>query len=90
MRIFLWLALQDRLQTKTELARRHIPISEACDRCGVSVEDTHHVLRDCVAAKTFWLKIVPLEKRQSFFNPNLSTWLCGNVEDVSRSQNISN
>ncbi|KAK9181143.1 hypothetical protein WN944_024280 [Citrus x changshan-huyou] len=90
VRIFLWQALQDRLKTKTELARRHIPISEACDRCGASVEDTLHVLRDCVAAKTFWLKVVPLEKRQSFFNSNLSTWLCGNVEDVSRSQNISN
>ncbi|KAH9658732.1 putative ribonuclease H protein [Citrus sinensis] len=90
VRIFLWLALQDRLKTKTELAQRHVPISEACDRCGASVEDTLHVLRDCMVARTFWLKIVPLEKRQSFFNSNLSTWLCGNVEDVSRSQNISN
>ena len=90
VRIFLWQALHDRLKTKSELARCHIPILEACDRCGALIEDTLHVLRDCVAVKTFWLKVVPLEKRQSFFSSNLSTWLCGNVDDVSRSHNISN
>ena len=62
VRIFLWQALHDCLKTKSELARRHIPISEACDRCGASIEDTLHALRDCVAVKTLWLKVVPLEK----------------------------
>ncbi|KAH9649730.1 putative ribonuclease H protein [Citrus sinensis] len=63
--------------------RRHIPILEACDRCGALIEDTLHVLRDCVVVKTFWLKVVLLEKRQSFFSSNLSTWLCGNVDDCT-------
>ncbi|KAH9730831.1 putative ribonuclease H protein [Citrus sinensis] len=49
--VFLWLILHGRLKTREELNRRHIIVSIYCDRCGGSVEDILHSLRDCVTAK---------------------------------------
>lgn len=51
IRTFLWLVTHNRLKTKAELARKHILANAGCDRCGCGVEDTLHVLRDCMAAK---------------------------------------
>lgn len=57
--IFLWQVLHAKLKTKSELSRRHIPVSMGCDRCGAPLEDIIHVLRDCHCIKRVWLRLVP-------------------------------
>lgn len=62
VRIFLWQVFHDRVKTKAELVRRHIPILISCDRCGAMTEDAIHALRDCPLVKRFWLLIIPDRK----------------------------
>ena len=66
VKTFLWLAIQNKLKTKAELAIRHILAKNQCERCKVYVEDSLHALRDCEAAKHIWLDIVPFSLRESF------------------------
>ncbi|XP_052290822.1 uncharacterized protein LOC127900258 [Citrus sinensis] len=75
VRIFLWQVFHDRLKTKAELARHHIPVSTSCDRCGAMIEDAMHVLRDCAL---------------QFFNSRLQEWLRMNVGIVGRLWSVSN
>ena len=90
VRIFLWQAFHAGLKTKAELARRHLPISPCCDRCGAVCEDITHALRDCWLVKQFWLNIIPISKRHSFFNSRLHLWLCSNLAVNSKVGNVSN
>lgn len=71
IKMFLWLAVQNKLKTKAELARRHIPINSNCDICGYQLEDTLHVLRDCSMATRIWRSLLPNENTVSFFSLNL-------------------
>lgn len=75
IRTFLWLVTHNRLKTKAELARRHILADAGCDHCGCGVEDRLHVLRDCMAAKRIWHRLIPVEALQFFFDPPLREWL---------------
>ncbi|KAH9754932.1 putative ribonuclease H protein [Citrus sinensis] len=75
VRIFLWQVFHDRLKTKAELVRRHIPVSTSCYRCGAVTEDAMHVLRDCAL---------------QFFNSRLQEWLRTNVGIVGRLGSVSN
>ena len=68
VKIFLWQAFHAGLKTKAELARRHLPTSPRCDRCGAVCEDITHALRDCWLVKQFWLNIIHISKRHNFFN----------------------
>ncbi|CAN1311977.1 Putative ribonuclease H protein At1g65750 [Linum perenne] len=54
IRVFLWLAVQDRLLTNKIRARRHMTTDAACPRCRLEEEDTSHVLRDCAFAREVW------------------------------------
>ena len=58
IRTFIWLAISNRLKTKFELHRRHITKDSTCCICGHHLEDTIHVLRDCVIARQVWLRLV--------------------------------
>ncbi|KAH9793075.1 putative ribonuclease H protein [Citrus sinensis] len=90
VRIFLWQALHDRLKTKAELVRRHIPVSTSCDLCGAVTEDAMHVLRDYALVKRFWILILPENKRQQFFNWRLHDWLRTNLGIVGGLGSVSN
>ena len=80
-RIFLWQVLHAKLKTKSELSRRHIPISLGCDRCGAPLEDIIHVLRDCYCIKRVWLRIVPARHHSSFFQSSLQDWIIANLQN---------
>lgn len=77
--IFIWLVLHNRLKIKAEILRRHIQIGSVCDRCGTSVEDTLHVIRDCLVAKRLWNRVIPMSHRQSFYSWNLREWMIHNL-----------
>ncbi|KAH9798495.1 reverse transcriptase domain-containing protein [Citrus sinensis] len=88
IRLFLWQIMHGKLKTHGELARRHIPVSTACDRCGAPVEDILHALRDCQCIKRVWLRIVPEGIYHPFFHANLREWIIANLQ--SKSTSVSN
>ncbi|KAL9443990.1 hypothetical protein AB3S75_017211 [Citrus x aurantiifolia] len=81
IRLFLWQLMHGKLKTHDELARRHINVSESCDRCGGAVEDILHALRDCYCINQVWRKLVPMATHNAFFNSNLREWIAGNLRN---------
>ncbi|KAH9722591.1 putative ribonuclease H protein [Citrus sinensis] len=65
----------------SELAKRHIPVSNVCDRCGVSAEDILHVLRDCCCIKRIWIRLVLVCNHYTFFHSSLRDWLVANLHN---------
>ncbi|KAH1083253.1 hypothetical protein J1N35_023014 [Gossypium stocksii] len=65
VRVFLWLAIQQRFFTNSERVRKGIGQSKSCVLCGCVFEDLAHALRDCPFAKDVWLCILPEEIKQS-------------------------
>ena len=53
LKVFLWLAFQDRLQTGSALKRKHWKGDERCIVC-LKKEDVNHIFFDCVMAKFVW------------------------------------
>lgn len=53
VKIFLWLAFQNRIQIADQLKQRGWPGDVNCNLCGIR-EDTDHVLFNCVLAKFIW------------------------------------
>ncbi|KAL4364057.1 hypothetical protein GQ457_04G031790 [Hibiscus cannabinus] len=80
---FVWLAFHERLMTNVERVRRHLSALELCGICGGDREDVAHVLRDCVAAKGLWTKVISSEKREEFFSLELQQWLLKNLFDAT-------
>ena len=83
VRLFLWQLMHGKLKTHGELARRHIPVSMACDRCGTLVEDILHALRDCPCIKQIWLRLFAGGDYHAFFHANLREWLVANLQNKS-------
>ncbi|KAK8480524.1 hypothetical protein V6N11_037884, partial [Hibiscus sabdariffa] len=83
VRVFVWVALHERMLTNMERVRRHIVNSELCGICGGAREDVEHVLRSCVAAMGLWLRLISLEFRISFFSLSFKEWFCKNLFDRS-------
>lgn len=81
IRIFLLLVLHDRLKTNAELLRRHIPTGSGCTRSAASLENTLHVLRDCMATKRFWNVVIPAHSRQVFYSLNLRHWISTDLKN---------
>ncbi|KAG8498883.1 hypothetical protein CXB51_005295 [Gossypium anomalum] len=59
IRFFIWLALKHRLLTNSERLRRGFGSSSACSLCGHDYEDVVHILKDCIAARRIWDKLIP-------------------------------
>ncbi|KAG8474496.1 hypothetical protein CXB51_031152 [Gossypium anomalum] len=79
VRVFLWLASQQRILTNSERVRRGIGYSTSCTLCGHAVEDLVHVLRDCLIAKDVWNIVLPVQLKQRFFSASFSDWLLLNL-----------
>ena len=87
VRVFLWLVSRQVIMTNMERKRRHLCDNGVCQLCKNGDETILHVLRDCSAAAGLWVKIVPLSKRQRFFNLPLLEWLYENLrKDASNNE----
>lgn len=61
VKFFGWLLVQDRIQTKVNLHRKHCIDSSRCDLCGAADESSAHLVVGCPFAAEFWDRIgVPL------------------------------
>ncbi|KAG8499648.1 hypothetical protein CXB51_006070 [Gossypium anomalum] len=79
VRVFLWLAFQQRLLTNSERTRRGISHSSSCTVCGNDLEDLVHVLRDCPNANDVWKIVVPDQLKQRFFSLPFHDWFILNL-----------
>ncbi|KAK2394949.1 hypothetical protein QL285_056723 [Trifolium repens] len=85
VRCFIWLLLHDRLLTNHRKSMMGISHGMCC-YCGNIVETSLHVLRDCPLVVPFWLQVVPMKDRGSFFMEELHQWIQSNVrKGVKRS-----
>ncbi|CAN1139785.1 Putative ribonuclease H protein At1g65750 [Linum perenne] len=55
VRLFLWLAIQDKLLTNSQRQRRHLSSDATCSTCQDPNEDVSHVIRDCKFALEVWV-----------------------------------
>ncbi|KAF7811130.1 putative ribonuclease H protein At1g65750 family [Senna tora] len=79
VRSFLWLCGHDRILTNVARKRRGMAATDVCTRCNVAAEDLLHTLRDCVKARSIWLKLVHPSKWHLFFNTSRLNWLSLNL-----------
>ncbi|MBA0684863.1 hypothetical protein Goari_026414, partial [Gossypium aridum] len=67
VRAFLWLLWDNRLLTNDERVRRGMASSGCCEHCGASMENSIHVVRDCLFGRGVWCSIVPAHLHGTFF-----------------------
>lgn len=51
----------------------------SCERCGSPLDNTVHVLRNCMAAKRVWNNIIPVSSHPWFYSLDLKDWICMNL-----------
>lgn len=90
IRVFIWLLLNGRLNTKEELHRRCSMNDPICDICSSKHEFLIHVLRDYIFARQVWTGLLSLSLHQDFFNSDFKTWLCKNMMKEMGNQRYSN
>ncbi|KAL3527877.1 hypothetical protein ACH5RR_012533 [Cinchona calisaya] len=74
----LWLALQDRLASKSLLHKRNIISDSSCLFCHAPIEDSEHILRSCPKASSLWASY---NFPSSSFTLNYDDWLRNHFGD---------
>ncbi|GJN35428.1 hypothetical protein PR202_gb24205 [Eleusine coracana subsp. coracana] len=54
VKFFGWLLVQDRIQTRQNLLKKHCIDSESCELCSTQVESSVHLIARCAFAAGFW------------------------------------
>ncbi|KAH1039339.1 hypothetical protein J1N35_041082 [Gossypium stocksii] len=83
VRFFIWTALQGRLLSNVEPAKRGLEDDPSCSICGFHSKDILLILRDCVVAKEVWSHVLSGNSLLNFFSSNLQDWLLANLQDNS-------
>lgn len=78
IRLFLWLATQDRLMTNGNRFLRQITDHPRCLVCGEVEENTSHILRDCPMARVVWRKM-EVPQRVYMNRASISEWISSNL-----------
>ena len=79
VKMFLWLAMHDKLLTNVERVRHRLIDNDICEKCQQEKESTLHVLRDCPFATWIWPKVVQQDDWDQFFNLPFQDWLSRNL-----------
>lgn len=80
IRVFIWLAMHDRLMTNSNRHKRNLTDIPRCSLCEDADETVMHVLRDCKAAKEVWRQVGGPAHSPSFRTGNLRQWLTRNIK----------
>ena len=54
VKIFAWLLFRGRLNSKSNLLRKHIVANSLCPQCGFDGETSSHIFIDCSLAQRIW------------------------------------
>ncbi|XBH70403.1 hypothetical protein VPH35_098069 [Triticum aestivum] len=57
LKVFAWLLFKDRLNTRINLAHKHITASDICPRCARMPEDSSHLFITCPLANRIWQRL---------------------------------
>ena len=57
VKIFAWLLFRDRLNSKSNLQRKHIVTDSLCPRCRHDGETSSHIFLDCPLSQRIWQRI---------------------------------
>lgn len=84
IRIFLWLALNNRLLTNDQRRRCHLTQVSSCNLCHTTTESLLHVLSDCGFSHSVWVALfsslsIPTPVASDFFSDNREVWLLRNI-----------
>ncbi|KAK9030619.1 hypothetical protein V6N11_032041 [Hibiscus sabdariffa] len=82
VRLFLWIAYEQRLMTNDERCRRTLSSNPSCLACSNPHETVLHVLRDCHCSRHLWLHFLPASLTHSFFSLNLQNWISCNLSST--------
>ncbi|CAN1833322.1 Putative ribonuclease H protein At1g65750 [Linum perenne] len=75
IRLFLWLAVQEKLLTNKERCRRNMATSDSCELCHLSPESIVHVLRDCNFAREVWRLVGGFDLSTAGWGGSAADWL---------------
>uniref|UniRef100_A0A8R7V761 Reverse transcriptase zinc-binding domain-containing protein n=1 Tax=Triticum urartu TaxID=4572 RepID=A0A8R7V761_TRIUA len=74
IKIFVWLALHNRLWTADRLARRNLQHPPQCPLCCQEEETANHMLLQCSYSREVWYKVLP-DRRLHRFTPQADSML---------------
>ena len=57
VKFFGWLLVQNRIQTKENLLRKHCVDDSVCEVCSLAVESSSHLIAGCPFAAGFWARL---------------------------------
>ncbi|KAI5012428.1 hypothetical protein ZWY2020_024562 [Hordeum vulgare] len=57
VKIFAWLLFRDRLNSKSNLLRKHIISDSICQRCGLHGENCAHIFIHCPLSQRIWQRL---------------------------------
>jgi len=60
-----WLLVNDRIQSKANLHRRHVLDEASCDLCGCDTETATHLIFDWPVASSFWA-LIGIQRQSTF------------------------
>ncbi|CAN1824284.1 Putative ribonuclease H protein At1g65750 [Linum perenne] len=92
-KLFLWLAIHEKIMTNTGRKRRNLTDDDSCAYCLTQAESVLHMLRDCEAAKEIWKHFHQFNSSSDKWNLGLhdwaSIWVRNSEEIESRDRLIS-
>ncbi|CAL1400519.1 unnamed protein product [Linum trigynum] len=83
VRTFIWIAAKGCLATNSVRKYRHLTEDGKCSLCNEVEETNLHCLRDCRIARTVWNRLIPSNRRPTFFIDDYDEWLRSNIRDDS-------
>jgi hypothetical protein len=57
VQMFMWLLVQQRIQSRTVLAKKHVLHNSTCEVCHEQEETPDHIISGCAISKLFWQKL---------------------------------
>lgn len=78
-KVFLWLAVHDKLRTSLKRSRWGSGISPYCRKCEGWEESTLHALRDYPQACRVWIRLVASKHIVKFFSEDQNSWFDMNL-----------
>ncbi|GKA47117.1 LURP1-like domain-containing protein [Tanacetum coccineum] len=80
IKMFIWLALHDRLLTNSQRVARRLTDDPRCTRCGADEEPLYHILRRCPLSYMIWNTLSTHPPNSSFWTLSLYEWIMDNLE----------
>ena len=69
----------NRIMSNVNRATRGLPSNTTSGCCGHEEEITLHIIRDCEKAKAVWIRLIPRDFHDNFFQPLLHDYLAMNL-----------